>query len=187
MFEDKVEDRTAAVAEAVDYFCEEALRELTEEVARRARRHVPRASGGLARAISVDTVKKGGDPSEGDEPKDWVGGVFADAEHAAVVEFGSAGKGEPYAPPPPDWPAEEAPEKQVSAPYYNAYYQQNFDIPKHGGRYKGRHPGVRPRPYLRPAISEVCFHEGRADKIFQAAFENAYRKARSNKPDGSGL
>lgn len=185
MFEIKKEDKTQQLSQSIDYFCEEALRSISEEVARKARRRVPRNTGAMARAISIDPVRKGGDPSEGDDTNDWVAGVFVDHEAAAAVEFGSARRGEPFVNPPADWPQEAPPEKQANEPYFNAWYQKNIDIPKHGGRYKGKHPGVRPRPFLRPSISEVCFRDGVADKFFQEAFENAYRKARSTSEGGT--
>lgn len=169
----------------MDLFAEKALQDITEAVAKRARLRVPRKTGAMSSAISTDAVRKGGVPGEGDDPQAWVGGVSVNHGGAAAIEYGSARRGEPFVAAPSGWDSIPPPDKSVNDPYYNSYYHRNIDIPKHGGRYRGKHPGVRPKPFMRPAINDVCLEGDEAERIFERAFANAYRRVHTSGHGGS--
>lgn len=152
-----IDDRSKKIKQAIIRGIERALLNASDRIVEHARNRAPTGdTGTLQRMISSSDVRFDA------ESASVTYGSYA--PYSAAVEFGTAGRGEPFGSSyvsefgANDWPR-VPPGKQTFGPYVIR--------PKHASALKFKvggkevfakqviHPGVRARPFMRPAIDEV--------------------------------
>lgn len=168
----RFKNRTKEFERALKQAIVEALEDSADRIVERARDFVPVETGNLQNSILREN------PEVTSKSVSIVVGAYA--ENAASVEWGTGGQGEPFAPQSPlisrDWPR-NPPGKKAWGPYkIRAKNVRFLRFKVHDSATGGQkeifrkevtHPGVRPRPFMRPALDLYRLREKK--RIFEDA------------------
>lgn len=159
-------DNRPEFKEAINRAMKKALVDTADEIIEKAQTMAPIDTGNLARSIQKEM--EWDEDEQGAMTFNIELGAYA--PYALAVEFGTAGRGEPFTrrvwPGRGDWPV-IPPGKRRYGPYpiHNAF-GKNITV---------WHPGIYPQPYMRPAIDMTRMQD--LEKILRRAFKQELGKA----------
>lgn len=180
----EIQDNSDQIMQGIRTGMMKAMRDVADRIVELGIMYAPvgegTGAGNLQRSISVSkfSVSQTGVEIE----------YGAHTEYAAAQEFGSAARGEPFVPytgQGQDWPT-VPPGKQTWKPYKITPNERDYLRFEIDGEViftkEVIHPGVKPQPYMRPAIDKVRFEEG--EKLIKKRFKE--QLAPFKKQNGGG-